>query len=241
MASTRPKFCTKPVQELSGGVSGRLSWSHYRALADRHPELAGPPPPFPVSRRKTGPPSVAQRVRGTLAAMTRAFHHHDPSRPLPAVDEHLVMPGSGFEILDGKVFEVPPALEPHAERNSKLAALLEAHVRDEFNVAVDMLTRTDRLNDFAPDASVYPRARHPETGGRQLEQLAFEIVSTETMGHAALKAAKLIERGVRRVFALDIEGLGVEVTEARQTDLAGRDLAGLDALRAHLRAHRVWP
>ena len=69
-----------------------------------------------------------------------------------------------------------------------------------------MLTRTDELTNFAPDASVYPAARDPETGGRQLEHLAFEVVSTETLGHAATKAARLVERGVRRVFALDVVG-----------------------------------
>jgi hypothetical protein len=118
----------------------------------------------------------------------------------------LVAPESRFEIVAGKVFPVPPAQEPHAILNSKLAALLEAHVTEDFNVAVDMLTRTDELTNFAPDASVYPAARDPETGGRQLEHLAFEVVSTETLGHAATKAALLVERGVRRVFALDVEG-----------------------------------
>jgi len=52
---------------------------------------------------------------------------------------------------------------------------------------------------------VYPDADDPVTGGRQLEQLAFEVVSTESLGHAATKAAKLTARGVRRVFAIDIE------------------------------------
>jgi hypothetical protein len=121
------------------------------------------------------------------------------------VDELLVAPGSGFEILDGKVHEVAPAEEPHAQLNSKLVASLEAHVTVDFDVAVDMLTRTDRLSNFAPDASVYPAARDPETGGRQLEHLAFEIVSTESMSHATTKAAKLRARGVRRIFALDVE------------------------------------
>jgi Uma2 family endonuclease len=128
------------------------------------------------------------------------------SRPkLPPVDQLLVAPGSGFEILDGKVHEVAPAEEPHALLNSKLAAILEAHVTADFYVAVDLLTRTDRLSNFAPDASVYPAARDPETGGRQLEHLAFEIVSTESMSHATSKAAKLRARGVRRIFALDVE------------------------------------
>jgi hypothetical protein len=68
-----------------------------------------------------------------------------------------------------------------------------------------MLTRISETSDRAPDASVYPRARDPQTGGRQIEQLAFEIVSTESLGYAAKKAADLSGRGVRRVFAIDVE------------------------------------
>lgn len=48
---------------------------------------------------------------------------------LPAVDEHLVPPDSRYEIDDGKLVPVSPALEPHANRNSKVAALLEARGR----------------------------------------------------------------------------------------------------------------
>jgi hypothetical protein len=74
-----------------------------------------------------------------------------------------------------------------------------------FEAAADLLTRTSKVDDIAPDVSVYPDAPHPETGDRQLEQLAFEIVSTQSLGRAALKAAKLTARGVRRVFAIDVE------------------------------------
>ena len=52
---------------------------------------------------------------------------------------------------------------------------------------------------------MYPDAPDPETGGRQIEQLAFEIVSTQSLGDAGHKASKLVARGVRRVFAVDIE------------------------------------
>jgi Uma2 family endonuclease len=132
-----------------------------------------------------------------------------PSRPanreLPAVDERLVAPESGYEIDDGKLVRVAPCEEPHGDRHSKLAALLEAHVADEYNVAIDMLTRISETTDRAPDASVYPRARDPRTGGRQIEELAFEIVSTESLGYAAKKASDLSSRGVRRVFAVDVE------------------------------------
>jgi len=123
----------------------------------------------------------------------------------PAVDERLVMPECGYEIIDGEVAAVSPAHEPHASCHAKLAALLGAHAADGYGVALDMLTRTSATSDFAPDASVYPIARDPATGGRQLEELAFEVVSTESLGHAGRKAALLRERGVRRVLAIDVE------------------------------------
>jgi hypothetical protein len=134
--------------------------------------------------------------------MSSRIGHASPE--LPAVDERLVAPESGYEIDDGKLVRVPPSQEPHANLHSKLTALLEAHVADDFDVAVDMLTRISETSDRAPDASVYPRARDPKTGGRQLEHLAFEVVSTESLGYAAGKAADLSGRGVRRVFALDV-------------------------------------
>jgi Uma2 family endonuclease len=124
---------------------------------------------------------------------------------LPDVDERLVMPETRFEVLDGKVEFVPPSDEPHGTRHSKISALLEAYAATGYDVASDMLTRTSAKNDLAPDASVFPTARDPRTGGRQIEELAFEVLSTERVGHAAKKARALTERGVRRVFAIDVE------------------------------------
>jgi Uma2 family endonuclease len=124
---------------------------------------------------------------------------------LPPIDEHIVPPELGYEMDDGELVRVAPSLEPHANCHSKIAALLEAHKGPAFDVAVDMLTRTSLIHDFAPDVSVYPRARDPGTGRRQLEHLAFEVVSTETLGHAGRKAGQLAGRGVRRVFAVDVE------------------------------------
>jgi hypothetical protein len=129
----------------------------------------------------------------------------EPPADLPPVDEHIVASETRFEILDGVVIYVPPAHPPHARRHAKLAALVEAHAASDFIVAVDMLTRTSKIDDFAPDVSVYPAAIHPVTGGRQLEHLAFEIVNKQSLGIARRKAAKLVARGVRRVFAIDIK------------------------------------
>jgi Uma2 family endonuclease len=123
----------------------------------------------------------------------------------PAVDERLVAPETRYEIADGVLVHVSPAHEPHGSRHSKISALLEAHVELEFDVATDLLTRTSETTDVAPDVSVFPFERDPQTGGRQLEHMAFEVVSTESLAHAGQKAAALAERGVRRVFAIDIE------------------------------------
>jgi len=130
--------------------------------------------------------------------------HGPASTELPAVDDHLVNGHHRYEVDDGRLVYVPPAEEPHAVSHGALGALLHAHRAPDRAVAIDMLTRVSELTERAPDAAVYPRDRDPQTGRRQLEELAFEIVSTETLGDAAKKAAQLSGRGVRRVFAIDI-------------------------------------
>lgn len=124
---------------------------------------------------------------------------------LPDIDDRLALPEAGYEIIDGVVTFVAPADPPHGERHAVVAALIKTSADASFRVAIDMLTRTSKIDDIAPDVSVFPRAPHPVTGGRQLEELAFEIVSTESMSHATKKAGKLATRGVRRVFAIDIK------------------------------------
>src|SRR5215467_11678155 len=109
---------------------------------------------------------------------------------LPPLDERLVVPGTRYEMYDGELVYVPPAQPPHAIRHSKISALVEAHASRDFQVACDMLTRVSKTSDVAPDVSVFPLARDPRTGGRQLEHIAFEVVSTESLAHAARKASK---------------------------------------------------
>jgi hypothetical protein len=133
----------------------------------------------------------------------------DPISELPEVDQRLVAPETRFEVVDGRWVYVAPADEPHGERHSGVDGLLRAHRAAGYSIAVDMLTRTSRRDDIAPDVSLYPTARDPRTGGRQLEELVFQIASTESLTNAGIKAAKLAARGVRRVFALDVERVRV--------------------------------
>lgn len=122
----------------------------------------------------------------------------------PAVDERLIAPGSRYEVVDGKLQFVPPADEPHGTAHLDLAAVLRAHATSDYRGAVDMLTRTRSVGDHAPDASIYPQERDPATGGRKLEELAFEIVSEQALSVSTSKARDYVERGVRRVFCVDL-------------------------------------
>ena len=123
-------------------------------------------------------------------------------RRLPAVDDHFVAEGARVEVVRGRLVMTPPADEPHAKAHLTLAYVLGAHVARGWLAAVDMLTRAAQDSDFAPDASVYPEARDPETGGRRLEELAFEIASTQPLRVTTDKARGLTGRGVRRVFCI---------------------------------------
>jgi hypothetical protein len=56
--------------------------------------------------------------------------------------------------------------------------------------------------------------------------------------------AEAMREGLRTAYGRveDLcEVLGVELTDERKAHLAGLDLAGLEALRRHLKTHRAWP
>src|SRR5436190_21159610 len=124
---------------------------------------------------------------------------------LPPEDDRLVAPETRYEMVDGELVYVPPSDYDHGDRQSKASGLIDACVRPEVSVVTEVLTRTSRTSDIAPDISVYPRALDPATGRRRVPELAFEIVSTQSLASAADKARRLSARGVRRVFAIDVE------------------------------------
>jgi Uma2 family endonuclease len=129
-----------------------------------------------------------------------------PAEPdLPGIDDRLVEPGTRFEMLDGELVYVPPADGPHARRHAQVCVLLEARLKPGYEVMLDLLTRTSKVDDIAPDISVRITGVDPSTGQSQLPEIAFEIVSTQSLEHAGRKANKLLGRGTRRVFAVDVE------------------------------------
>jgi Uma2 family endonuclease len=121
---------------------------------------------------------------------------------LPDIDDRLAPPETRIEVLDGKKIVTMPADPKHATKHGDTTAIFRAHVAPGYTLAVDMLTRTSKTNDFAPDVSIFPSAPDPRTKGRQLEELAFEVASEQALRVPTDKARKLIARGVRRVFCV---------------------------------------
>lgn len=139
------------------------------------------------------------------------------------VDERLVMPGSGIEIVQGRVVSVPGADPPHATRHLTLGYLLGAHTAPGFVAALDLLTRAGERSDFAPDASVYPEGNGPRGSGRRLEVMAFEIVSQQRLGVSTGKARALSERGVERIIALVLgKGRALDWDRGASSPTSGR-------------------
>lgn len=124
-------------------------------------------------------------------------------RRAPRIDEHVIRPEvDRKEMIDGEIRQTSPADLPHAMLNGDLDYLLRAHVAPNYRVATDLLTRHDEDNDFASDSAVVREGIDPATGSRYCEELAFEVVSQQTLASITRKAPTMIRRGVHRVFAV---------------------------------------
>jgi hypothetical protein len=129
---------------------------------------------------------------------------HDRRPELPAIDERLVVPESHTEMVGGVVYRTMGANPPHATQHARVARLFEDCLAAGYEVAVDMLTRASKKTDAAPDVSVFPEGPDPVTGARQLEEIAFEVLDTESLDHVTRKTRQLARRGVRRLFYLRV-------------------------------------
>jgi hypothetical protein len=125
----------------------------------------------------------------------------------PDVEDHLVQPEvARDEIIGGRRVVLSPAKEPHATQHFQLDYLLGAHVAPSYHAATDLLTRHDEDSDFATDTCVFKDGVDPATGGRYLEEIAFEVVSEQNERFVTEKALRMHRRGVRRIFAVWVRG-----------------------------------
>jgi hypothetical protein len=133
---------------------------------------------------------------------------HLPGRgSLPLVDDHLVEPEvTRDEIINGRRVVAMPAEAPHGDKQVDLDTLLRIHVAPGFVASADLITRFGVESDFASDTCVRREGFDPATGRRYLEEIAFEVVSTQTEQKVLEKAEVMHRSGVRRIFGLWVKG-----------------------------------
>ncbi|TKC99130.1 hypothetical protein [Polyangium fumosum] len=154
--------------------------------------------------KRDGPSMMlAPSARGGAAL---SFPPADPPRKLPPVDQHVVAPETTRdEMIRGRKIIAQPALEPHGDAHANLGAVIRLHVREGYRASIDLLTRVSERSNFATDLSIRRDGTDPATGRRHLEEVSFEIVNEQAPGVVREKAEDLIERGVRRVFAIQVK------------------------------------
>jgi hypothetical protein len=121
------------------------------------------------------------------------------------VDDHVVEAESERRevMIGGRILQALPAHAPHGMQNADLDYVLRAHLAPGYRIATDLLTRFDERNDFASGTAVLKDGTDPATGTRYLEELAFEVVSEQQSEKVVTaKAPVMLQRGVRRVFAV---------------------------------------
>jgi len=125
----------------------------------------------------------------------------------PRLDDHLVVPElTRDEVIKGRRVVAMPAAPPHGDQHFRLDYVVAAHVAPGYEGSTDLLTRMGKKSDFATDACIRKTGTDPATGTRYLEEIAFEVVSTQSERDAADKAEEMLARGVRRVFAIFVKG-----------------------------------
>jgi hypothetical protein len=135
----------------------------------------------------------------------------------PALDEHLVEPETRWEVIGGSRLQASPALPPHADRHFRMDYVLGGHLAEGYVGATDLLTRWSTEDDYATDTSVRRAGTDAATGERYLEEMAFEVAYTQRRADLETRARLLVERGVRRVFAVFVTQ-GTVVEWSREDD-----------------------
>ena len=157
------------------------------------PMPAKPPPP---ARRLVAPPASGAAALRLPAA---------DDLPPPYVDERLVEPETREEILHGHLVQAIPANPEHGDEHTELDFLARGYAAPGHTVSTDLLTRTSLRSDFATDTCIRRSGIDPRTGSRYLEELAFEVVHTQSRAHMVQRAHDLAACGVRRVLAVVVQ------------------------------------
>lgn len=143
---------------------------------------------------------VAPPASGAVAAR---FPAHE--LPPPYVDDRLVEPESRQEMVRGRLIHAVPANPEHGDEHTVLDYLAQGYLAPGHTASTDLLTRAGPKSDFATDTCIRRSGIDPRTGSRYLEEVAFEVVNTQSLAHTIERAHELTSKGVRRVFAIFVK------------------------------------
>jgi hypothetical protein len=176
-----------------------------------------PATPASADREDSTAPSYKLPAYGTPQREPSSPVREPPTRArrklrLPAVDDRLARPEEGEEYVDDERFgwETMAGEADHADPQCQLAYVVRACVAAAYVASTELLTRTDKKSDFATDVCVRRKGTDPETGGRFLEEISFEVANSQTLSKLEKRAKKLVARGVRRVFGILVKAEKVQ-------------------------------
>jgi hypothetical protein len=124
---------------------------------------------------------------------------------VPAVDDRVVEPETGTEMIRGEIRKALPALPPHADEQCRIVSVIATSVAPDYAASTELLTRVDDDSDFATDACIRKVGLDPGTGSRYLEEISFEVKYKQSNTEITARARQLTARGVRRVFAIHVK------------------------------------
>jgi hypothetical protein len=152
-------------------------------------------------------PADARRApsSGTGSGSNAALRLPGTTEPPPYVDDRLVEPETREELVRGRRVHALPAKAEHADPHSLLDRVIGSHADKGFVTSADLLTHAGPASDFATDVCVRRDGTDPRTGDRYLEELAFEVVHTQSRRSMTTRAKDLTKCGVRRVFAFFVK------------------------------------
>ncbi len=125
--------------------------------------------------------------------------------PPPYVDERLVEPETREERLHGRRLVALPAHPEHGDRHTEIDRVIGNYTSPDYTASTDLLTRAGPGSDFATDTCIRRSGIDPRTGSRYLEEVAFEVVNTQSSSHMIERARQLTTCGVRRIFAIFVK------------------------------------
>jgi hypothetical protein len=163
------------------------------------------PAPFGLRYASYVEPKPSNRLHVPSDGGHSSTSQRPGSADLPRVDERLVRPETREELVRGRLVIAAPANEPHARSQAGVVSVAQLTATEGFFCATEMLTHAGPGSDFATDACICREGTDPATGGRYIEEVAFEVVAEQSFHEITERAQDLVSRGVRRVIAVFVK------------------------------------